>query len=101
MAKKNRPVIPMLIGAGCAAAGAVLYAVAPGEYFDGTDKPFRNRYFAHRGLHSGSAEVPENTMPAFLAAIQNGYGIELDVQLTAAFRSTPSKPVFHSVIWIS
>jgi glycerophosphoryl diester phosphodiesterase len=35
---------------------------------------------AHRG---DNVHAPENTMPAFLAAAENGYGIELDVQLTA------------------
>lgn len=36
--------------------------------------------YAHRGLHGESC--PENTLPAFERAIQNGYGIELDVHLS-------------------
>jgi glycerophosphoryl diester phosphodiesterase len=36
---------------------------------------------AHRGLHSEG--VPENSLPAFEAALAKGYGIELDVQLSA------------------
>ncbi len=72
-----------LFGIGGAAAGALLYAIAPGRYAKGAEKPFINRNFAHRGLHSPDPLIPENTMPAFLAAIDNGYGIELDVQLTA------------------
>lgn len=36
--------------------------------------------YAHRGLWGPTA--PENTLPAFEAAVQAGYGIELDVQLT-------------------
>ena len=75
------------LGAGCAAAaaagGAVLYAVAPGRPYDGTMKPFVGRNFAHRGLHSGDSAVPENTMPAFKAAVEKEYGIELDLQLSA------------------
>lgn len=35
--------------------------------------------FAHRGLHE--AGVPENSMAAFRAALDGGYGIELDVHL--------------------
>ena len=35
--------------------------------------------YAHRGLHD--AEKPENSMAAFRAALENGYGIELDVHL--------------------
>ncbi|MEM1377416.1 MAG: glycerophosphodiester phosphodiesterase family protein [Pseudomonadota bacterium] len=38
---------------------------------------------AHRGLHDGNASVWENTRSAFEAAIIGGYGIELDVQLSA------------------
>lgn len=36
----------------------------------------------HRGLHDLEAGVPENSMAAFAAAVEKGYGIELDVQLT-------------------
>ena len=35
---------------------------------------------AHRGLHDGTK--PENSMPAFLAAIGHGYAIETDVRFT-------------------
>lgn len=43
-------------------------------------KPFLNTYYAHRGLHS--EEAPENSIKAFQLAVDNNYGIELDVQLT-------------------
>ena len=36
-------------------------------------------YYAHRGLHN--AERPENSMAAFRAALEQGYGIELDIHL--------------------
>lgn len=36
--------------------------------------------YAHRGLWS--EQVPENSMAAFARAVQRGYGIELDVQLS-------------------
>lgn len=36
--------------------------------------------YAHRGLHNG--ERPENSISAFRAALEKGYGIELDVHLT-------------------
>lgn len=35
--------------------------------------------YAHRGLHGGS--LPENSMAAFRAALNGGYGIELDLHL--------------------
>ena len=36
--------------------------------------------YAHRGLHSQG--IPENSMAAFKAALDGGYGIELDIHLT-------------------
>lgn len=44
---------------------------------------FRSIPLTHRGLHDLAAGVPENAPSAFRAAIAAGYGIELDVQLTA------------------
>jgi glycerophosphoryl diester phosphodiesterase len=35
--------------------------------------------YAHRGLHDEN--LPENSMAAFRAALENGYGIELDIHL--------------------
>ncbi len=43
---------------------------------------FLGVYYAHRGLHDISAGVPENSLPAFSRAVDEGYGIEMDVQLT-------------------
>lgn len=39
-------------------------------------------YYAHRGLHDNETQAPENSMAAFRKAVEVGYGIELDVQLT-------------------
>ncbi len=36
--------------------------------------------YAHRGLHGNG--VPENSLAAFSLAVESGYGIELDVQLS-------------------
>lgn len=41
------------------------------------------RPIAHRGLHDSSAGVIENTTAAFRAAIDAGYGIECDLQISA------------------
>ena len=38
--------------------------------------------YAHRGLHDRNDLVPENSLEAFRLACEQGYGIELDVQLT-------------------
>ena len=37
---------------------------------------------AHRGLHDAKQGVEENSLPAFEAAIEHGYAIEADVQLS-------------------
>lgn len=39
-------------------------------------------HYAHRGLHDNKGDAPENSMAAIRNAVQNGYGIEFDVQLT-------------------
>ena len=45
-----------------------------------SDERLRTDY-AHRGLHGGG--VPENSLAAFEKACSEGYGIELDVQLSS------------------
>ena len=49
-------------------------------------KPLREPYtqvlYAHRGLHDNTSQAPENSMAAFKKAVEGGYGIECDVQLT-------------------
>lgn len=45
-------------------------------------KPFLGYHYAHRGLFNNEGEAPENSLLAFAKAVENGYGIELDVQLT-------------------
>ena len=52
---------------------------------------FLRRPFAHRGLHDVGDRRPENSLAAAKAAIEHGYGIELDVQLTADAKAV----VFH------
>lgn len=49
------------------------------------------RLYAHRGLHDGNDKVAENSLPAFQRAVDAGYGMELDVQLTKDGRLV----VFH------
>lgn len=45
-------------------------------------RQFMQTRFAHRGYHCIEKGIPENSMKAFEAAIEKGYGIELDVHLT-------------------
>ena len=44
-------------------------------------KPYEDTFIAHRGLFN-NLDIPENSLSAFKLAVENGYGIELDVQLT-------------------
>ncbi len=39
-------------------------------------------YIAHRGLHDINKGIPENSLAAFRAAVQNGFAIENDIHLT-------------------
>ena len=45
-------------------------------------EPHLINLYAHRGLHDNLSDAPENSMAAFLKAVEGGYGIECDVQLT-------------------
>ncbi|MCX4304314.1 MAG: glycerophosphodiester phosphodiesterase family protein [Acetatifactor sp.] len=50
--------------------------------------PFQKWLYAHRGLHSnepaqrGEDMAPENSLRAFRRAVEAGFGIEMDVQMT-------------------
>lgn len=56
-----------------------LYMLYPGKKRQQMEK-YRSVKFAHRGLHDD--EKAENSMSAFRAAKEHGYGIELDVRLS-------------------
>lgn len=43
---------------------------------------FLHYNFAHRGLHCIEEQIPENSLKAFQSAVNHGFGIELDVQLS-------------------
>jgi len=64
------------------AAAAYAFLVAPGRMPREADALWRKHY-AHRGLHSADQSVPENSLAAFGRAVDAGYGIELDVTITA------------------
>lgn len=63
---------------------AVLYllAVMPRMTNRADIRPFLGRLYAHRGLHDNASDAPENSLAAFRKAVEKGFGIELDVQLT-------------------
>lgn len=51
--------------------------------YPGALKALIARPIAHRGLHDAARGVIENTASAFTAAVVNGFGIEVDVQISA------------------
>lgn len=59
-----------------------LLAIMPRMVHKPDKTPFQGVLYAHRGLHDNEGEAPENSMKAFAKAVEAGYGIELDVQLT-------------------
>ncbi|TVR69273.1 MAG: glycerophosphodiester phosphodiesterase [Spirochaetaceae bacterium] len=74
---------------GLAAMLLYLYLLAPGRVRDGGEAIQRQGieeltrwHYAHRGLHSVDRSVPENSLAAFVAARDGGYGMELDLNLT-------------------
>ena len=78
-------------GAFGAAIGALMFAAAPKKASDEEKRKFAGRYYAHRGLHTEDMTVPENSLAAFRQAVEAGYGMELDVQLSKDGRVV----VFH------
>lgn len=62
----------------------VLYmlAIMPRMFGRADRKPFLGVLYAHRGLHDNKTDAPENSMKAFEKAVEAGYGIEMDVQLS-------------------
>lgn len=68
----------------CTAAlsGAYIYAIMPRVVHKPDKSAFQTRFFAHRGLHKNGTALPENSLPAIKKAVEEGYGIEFDIQVT-------------------
>ena len=57
--------------------------VAPRVIGQADLSPMEGYHYAHRGYHDGNVAVAENSLASFYAAIDAGYGIELDIQLSS------------------
>ena len=75
--------IANILNASAGLTGLYFLAVMPRMAGRPEPAPFKTKLFAHRGLHDNSSDAPENSMPAFRKAVDKGYGIELDVQLSS------------------
>ena len=62
--------------------GLLLFLLAPRPRREGGIAPLLGWDYAHRGLFDNESGPPENSLPAFARAVEGGYGIELDVQLS-------------------
>lgn len=82
MKKRAKNLCLFSFGAVLASAGIAAFLVAPEKSSEDKRSPFAGRNFAHRGLHSVDKRIPENSLPAFAEAADNGYGVELDVHIT-------------------
>ena len=60
----------------------ILFLITPGHASAAKKEAFIGRNFAHRGLYEKDQSIPENSLPAFKRAVEAGYGMELDVQLS-------------------
>ncbi len=58
------------------------FLLFPRTYKKPSREHLMKHYYAHRGLFDNDSNAPENSLEAFRLAIENGYGIELDVQLS-------------------
>ncbi|MDR2570668.1 MAG: glycerophosphodiester phosphodiesterase [Oscillospiraceae bacterium] len=84
------------LGIGVILLVALIYCIAPGKMTPEAKKVAQIFYglnCAHRGLHTENQQVPENSIPAFEAARNGNYGVELDIQLT----KDEQVVVFHDV----
>ena len=62
---------------------AYLYLVAP-RMWSRADRSamMAYRFYAHRGLFDNEGDAPENSLAAFKKAVEAGYGMEMDIQLS-------------------
>lgn len=68
-----------------------IYSIAPRMARRRECAEFTRWMYAHRGLWNSESGIPENSLPAFARAVESGFAIELDVQLTRDNRLV----VFH------
>lgn len=80
---KTLKVLLPVAGVAALGLGTAAWLLAPGRATRRAKAPFKGRNYAHRGLYTSDQSVPENSLAAFRRAVDNGYGMELDVQLSA------------------
>ena len=59
-----------------------LYMIAPRMFRKPNRSVLSGTHYAHRGLFDNETDAPENSIAAIRKAVEAGYGIEFDVQLS-------------------
>lgn len=72
----------VILGIAVTAALLYLLMIMPRLIHKADKTPFMGVLYAHRGLHDNASDAPENSLAAFRKAVEGGYGIEFDVQLS-------------------
>jgi len=75
--------IAVMLGVLVLAAALLLWMLWPARPTSEMRVLLKGRTFAHRGMFDNTTEVPENSLAAFGAARDMGYGIELDIHLSS------------------
>lgn len=63
-------------------AALYFYLIMPRVFGKPDTSSYRKWLYAHRGLFDNGSEAPENSLEAFRKAVEGGFGIEMDVQLS-------------------
>ncbi len=58
------------------------YMIMPRIFGRPDTSSYRKWLYAHRGLYDNNSDAPENSLAAFGKAVKEGFGIEMDVQLS-------------------
>lgn len=74
--------MPFIIPLFCIIA-LILFLIFPSLRKHPDLKHLKGLYIAHRGLHNIAAGIPENSIPAFKAAANRGFAIEIDIHLSS------------------
>ena len=80
---KGKVVAIVLVSVLVVIVGVLAFLKMPGKSATEQLKPFMEQPIAHRGYFDNNGPAPENSLAAFQAAIDHGYAIEIDTQLTA------------------
>ena len=80
--KKSKKALKIILIILAALIVLFLFLVAPRMFNKPDMSALEGYHYAHRGYFDNDAGIPENSLASFSAAINEGYAIELDVQMS-------------------